>query len=272
MLRGFVPKHKWTSFISSEKIDHSNYLSENWMSIWHSTLLDVIQNHLSIDDFRVIPCDRQIGFLFLLEQEIKILGFNFSDYIPLLGRIVISMMTSSISQIDEESGANINFEDDAPSEDEVEGETNLNEMNSGYGSQVRAMCLKRLSGNFLYSRYLFSLKLEMVDQYQSVVDFSSLLKDIWFSLGDLLSVLPGTISGSVSGNSRAPALLKLINSLVDHNTTIDIIASRQDVVKVLIQCVGAHRAAYSSVKLVMSSLTALLEYKDGSALLPQSEV
>jgi hypothetical protein len=112
----------------------------------------------------------------------------------------------------------------------------------------------------------------MVDQYQSVVDFSSLLKDIWFSLGDLLSVLPGTISGSVSGNSRAPALLKLINSLVDHETTIDIIASRQDVVKVLIQCVGAHRAAYSSVKLVMSSLTALLEYKDGSTLLPQSEV
>jgi hypothetical protein len=111
----------------------------------------------------------------------------------------------------------------------------------------------------------------MVDQYQSAVDFSSLLKDIWFSLGDLLTVLPGTISGSVSGNSRAPALLKLIHSLVDHTTTIDIIASRQDVVKILIQCVGAHRVAYSSVKLVMSTLTTLLEYKDGYTLLPQSE-
>jgi hypothetical protein len=158
MLRGFVPQDKWTSFIGSEKIDHSNYLSENWMSLWHSTLLDVIQNHLSVDDYRGIPCDRQIGFLFLLEQEIKILGFNFSEYIPLLSQIVISMMSSSISlKTDEESGIDETLEgDEVLSEHEGDAEeTNLNEMSSGYGSQVRAMCLKRLSGNLIQSLSLF---------------------------------------------------------------------------------------------------------------------
>jgi hypothetical protein len=112
----------------------------------------------------------------------------------------------------------------------------------------------------------------MVDQYQSVVDFSLLLKDLWFPLRDLLTALPGTISGSASGSSRAPALLKLVHSLIAHGGTIDIIASREELVRVLIKCVGAHRAAYSSVKLVMSSLTILLEYKSGVALFPHSEV
>jgi hypothetical protein len=150
MLRGFVPQDKWMSFIGSEKIDHSNYLSEHWMTLWHSTLLDVIQNHLSVEDYRMIPCDRQIGFLFLLEQEIKILGFNFSDYIPLLSQIVISLMTSSISlQTEEESEIDETFEgDDVVSEHDAEEETSVKEMSSGYRSQVRAMCLKRLSGIF----------------------------------------------------------------------------------------------------------------------------
>jgi hypothetical protein len=112
----------------------------------------------------------------------------------------------------------------------------------------------------------------MVDQYQSVVDFSLLLKDLWFTLSDLLNALPGTISGSASGSSRAPALLKLVHSLIGHAGTIGIIASRDELVRVLIKCVGAHRAAYSSVKLVMSSLANLLEYKGGIALFPHSEV
>lgn len=47
---------------------------------------------------------------------------------------------------------------------------------------------------------------EMVDQYQSVVDFSLLLRDLWSNLGDLLVALPGTISdASMAGNHSLEA-------------------------------------------------------------------
>lgn len=111
-----------------------------------------------------------------------------------------------------------------------------------------------------------------IDQYEAVVDFSYLLKDLWIDLNGLIESLPGTISGSISGGTRAPALLKLVTSLVAHETTINVIASREEIVTVLIRCIGSQRVAFASLKLVMTSLLAILEFRDGIALSPHIEV
>lgn len=112
----------------------------------------------------------------------------------------------------------------------------------------------------------------MVDQYHTVVDFSYLLKDLWIDMNSLIESLPGTISGSITGSTRAPALLKLITSLVVHEPTIEIIASHEVIVKVLIRCIGSYRVAFSSLRLVLTSLLSFLEFKDGVTLLPHLEV
>lgn len=112
----------------------------------------------------------------------------------------------------------------------------------------------------------------MINQYQSVVDFSHTMKQTWATLHSALEALPGSICGSVSSNSRAPALLKLICSTVQYDKTIDIVASRGDIVKTLITCVGAYRASPAVVSLIMTSLAALLDHRNGAAILPHSEV
>lgn len=143
MLRGLVPKEKLMTFIGTEKIDQSNYLNENWMSVWHSTLINVVRYHLSNEDYLEIPSDRQIGFLFLLEQMVKILGFNFTEYIPIFNQVVISLITSCLASPTETTESHSSEED--LSDDEREG-SNKMKMTSAHASQVRAMCLRRLSG------------------------------------------------------------------------------------------------------------------------------
>jgi hypothetical protein len=147
MLRGLVPKEKLMTCILSEKVDHTHYLSENWMTVWYGTTLDVVQNHLSVDDYLKVPSDRQIGFLFLLEQGIKILGFNFSNYIPILNQVVISLMTAclSLTTTDDDNESVEDGPDDALSDHDNEGEI-TSRATSDHGGQVRAMCLRRLSG------------------------------------------------------------------------------------------------------------------------------
>jgi hypothetical protein len=151
MLRGLVPKDKLMASIGSDKVDHTHYLTENWMKIWYSTTLDVVQNHLSTEDYLNIPSDRQIGFLFLLEQGIKILGFNFTVFIPILNGVVISLMTACLSVTASNSTDGGDSQDEEVDEDVVsehgeDDEPTSKVSHSDHGSQVRTMCLRRLSG------------------------------------------------------------------------------------------------------------------------------
>ena len=88
------------------------------------------------------------------------------------------------------------------------------------------------------------------------------------SIAPLLRAIPGSICGSIS--SKAPALLRLIHSLVQYDRTISIIASREEIVRIVIQCVASHRVSQNIVAVVMDIFSTLLNFNDGSVVLNNS--
>lgn len=145
MVRGLVSNHKLLTFIENHQIKQSDYLSENWLFNWHSTLIEILQNHICKDDYLKIPYDRQIGFLFLLEQCIKILGFNLTPNVPILIRVLTSMLSSTLS-----------LPDDTPEQqDSDDGENFVDTTDDktfeqiSHLSQIRTMCFRRLSGMYI---------------------------------------------------------------------------------------------------------------------------
>jgi hypothetical protein len=105
-----------------------------------------------------------------------------------------------------------------------------------------------------------------------VVDFSTVIDSVWLGLYSLLISLPGSISGSAASNSRPPSLLRLINSLAQHETTVAIVAKRESIVKFAIECIAGHRVSFPIVQMVMQIFSSLLDYDNGSVVLAHSEV
>lgn len=281
MIRGIIPKENMMAIAS---LDNDSSNSNSWNIVVENMLLA-----LSPEFMLTVPFERQIGFLHVIGYAIKICGFNFTSYVHILNKLLSSMLVSSQIhaqskkslprlvgnntsdsdniEVDEEDGTGNNDDEILDVDDDVDdddlcdpevhsAQTSTTSLNLSQVARIRTMSLQRLC--------------EIVHQYQEFVDFSSTMEVIWSSLGPLFAAIPGSINGSIT--AKAPALLKLLHSLVQYERTIAIVATREDIVKIVIQCVAANRVSQSIVTMVMEIIAALLTYRDGSVVLNHSQL
>jgi hypothetical protein len=198
MLRGVVPREKMEALAASENIATESERGDKVatlpvqdderikLSAWHASVIDMILTNISATDLRGVMWERQIGFLYLMEQAIKLIGFGMTNYVHIFNhmislllaaahsdthkRALISSATGLDSSDDEEadrdddSVAKASDDEDAVSDDEAEvasdydAEDNMGEEDKS-GSQgdtsaiaavqsarVRVMCVRRLTG------------------------------------------------------------------------------------------------------------------------------
>ena len=102
------------------------------------------------------------------------------------------------------------------------------------------------------------------------MDFISGSDALFLSLSGLLEVLPAAIANS--NNSKPPVLLRILHSMTQYMGTLDLVAKRDNVVKILISCVATSKMSVESVRYLVESLSSLLEYENGQYLLAHSKV
>lgn len=107
----------------------------------------------------------------------------------------------------------------------------------------------------------------MIHQYYAVFDFSASSEAFFAAVRPLIEALPQSISGS----SKAPAMLRIFHALIAHEQTIDVVAGSEDIVRAVIMCVAA-QAEPDVVGMIMESLNALLDHNGGTAILPHAHV
>lgn len=107
----------------------------------------------------------------------------------------------------------------------------------------------------------------MINQYHEVFDFSAIIESLFETVASLVIALPESIAGS----TRPSALLELIHTLTSFPQTTYLIASKSYLVEVIISCV-AYRAVPVTSKMILTILTTLLNYSNGSVVIPHSKV
>ena len=112
--------------------------------------------------------------------------------------------------------------------------------------------------------------IDFLEIFNDKMDFTSDSDALFLSLSGLLEVLPAAIANS--NNSKPPVLLRILHSMTQYTGTLDLVARRENVVKILISCVATSKMSVESVRFVMESLSSLLEYENGQHLLVHSKV
>ena len=381
MLRGVLPQstllQEATNIATKATINSStsaSILNSNLpdkSERWYNKILEIASS-MTVNEIYLVPWERQIGFLHLLEQTVRLIGFGISNEVGVLLKVVLAMLGGSQvgawkGKIDGDKDENgdrdgdedededkkylrkktkmINYdkndenvhemdvEDDVEDQEGDEEEKEEEEVDgvidskrtSGYhrnlnqSSKVRSLSLLRLS--------------EIVHQFHSTFSFPSIRKELLSPLGKLIPALPSAITGS----SKPPGLLRLLNAFVRYDETISvlILAEKKEVlvpieisvtsekskkqnnlskkknntgesvlllenihqtkeidegekekeekeeeemriqtdeiVETLIKCVAA-RAEFEVSRMVMDSLSVLLEREDGRAILPHAEL
>ena len=112
------------------------------------------------------------------------------------------------------------------------------------------------------------MRIDIVSQYHDVVDMVPYFGTIWSTSESLIAALPS----SIVSTSRAPALLKLIHSLSQHDKTYTLVASRVDAVQGVFQCVAMQHVDFSIVRLIMDILHSFLNHDDGKIIKQNAEV
>lgn len=233
-------------------ISENRIVSQSIYSEWY-THVDSIINSTRPESFRAIPWERQIGFLYLLQHIIKVLGYRVQIYVSKLVSMVSYMLQhcqsdfSSIQEIIEDTDDQF---DNKVDDNDIE----VSHLDTKNISRVRTMCIHRLE--------------EFVHQYYDTFDFSDVFPILFDSLSSLIRILPQAISTA----PKAPILLKLISALVNYDTTIHIPADSRIVCESLIRCLSVSRVQPDIVKLVTTSILNLFSINNGQVIAPYAEM
>jgi hypothetical protein len=118
-------------------------------------------NKLSCEHIKDISWERQVGFLHLLDQVIKILGLALAPFIAAIYKIVLQLLNNAQSyRCELENIDIITYNDLVESYDDVkeknlENEEDSNDITSQFKNKnqslrVRSLCLIRVAGVFLF--------------------------------------------------------------------------------------------------------------------------
>ena len=244
MLRGVLPQSTLlkaaaniaTTISSTTSITSLSSLTDRSHK-WYTIVSEIALN-ITKSEIYYVSWERQIGFLHLLEQAVRLIGFGISSEVGVLLKVVLAMLGGSqmgawkgkggksdegqkegeeaaidgqITTVDNDSDSDsddvIDKAMDTDGEEEVEGSEGV----AGYhrdvnqSSKVRSMSLLRLS--------------EMVHQFHSTFPFTSFRSELLIPLGNLIPALPSAITGS----SKPPGLLRLLSAFVRYDETINVV-------------------------------------------------
>lgn len=186
--------------------------------------------YISAERCRPISLERQLGFLYLLQEAIKTFGLEFQIYIPLCCKLLIYILGvvhhSRLSVMNKLSAsAAADGGEDTGAVDEDEGEVDDEHFPSAEKEDEVAACVDSKNNSyetFKLKRLLLQLsKLrsmslvrfsELISQFQDIIGsaMESLTCGIWQYV---IPSLP-TLVSSVSSSSKPPALLKLLQAFV----------------------------------------------------------
>ena len=249
------------------------------LSDWQDRVLDLVSHHLNSSALAAIAWEKQIGFLYLLGEAIKVLGLRLTSYMPMMFRVILAVVENS-QQIRSElvytkSASikdNISEEIDCIEIEESE-ERELEDVDNGTDKdiksfsatvRVRSLCLLRVLGVRTTLVNLIRLKnshfLDVIGTFNDELDFAIYMTPFFSCTSQLLALLPSTVSGSAS---RPPVLLRILHQLTQFEKTVAVVAEREDVVKIIISCVSGNKMAADTIRLVIESLLALLEFQSG---------
>ena len=255
MLRGVLPQSTLLKAATSLAATISPVTSITSLSSlteksnrWY-TIVSEIALTMTKSEIYHVSWERQIGFLHLLEQAVRLIGFGISSEVGVLLKVVLAMlggsqmdawkgkgngngnkieegqkdgeeeeeeatvddkMTSMDNDIDSNDAMDMDMDVDA--EEEVDGSESIVKYHRdiNQSSKVRSMSLLRLS--------------EMVHQFHSTFPFTSLRSELLIPLGNLIPALPSAITGS----SKPPGLLRLLSAFVRYDETINVVILDDD--------------------------------------------
>jgi len=110
MLRGLLPLHHLSKTTSSTKQHHQQQKQSVAVEVevvemlsydsystklqsWYDQIDTFIMTYMSPLNLLSIPWERSVGFLHLLQPMIRILGFTVTDFIPIIYKVVLMMLT-----------------------------------------------------------------------------------------------------------------------------------------------------------------------------------
>jgi hypothetical protein len=293
--------------VTSVSASGSASVSAADLLVWYDAM-DALILSLQPEDIAAVAWERQIGFLHLLEPLVRVLGFSVTNYVPVLVRVVVAMLTHA-QQCRERAAAALGQREGQGKE---EGDEDLEEEDEGEDGDVAVKAvgeqrLRRDSVQALRVRSLCLLRVaEMVDQYHAVFDFAAEADALLRPLHTLVLALPSAIS---SARAHCPAMLRILHSMSQYPATLLVLApptapasaegavtltplsgkkkskapapaltlalgtvDRTEIVRTVIKCIASPGAHADVMRYVVDILHALLDLREGEALYPHSEV
>ena len=267
MVRGVVPLEK---MVTIDSVDNE--------SLWIERVEDFINNDFHHSMLNSVSWDRMSGFLHLIEHAIRIFGLKISIHVNRLFKIILELLQFS-HEIREKSiingELNLSGNDEDIVHDIVEDEDGDQKFSDQSSTRVRSLCLLRISGLIITILYIYiyihiyhNNTIDMINQFYATFDFEKEINPFFASMKSLIELVPQSLSGS----SKSPAILKIFHSLCQHENTVNVVASRSEIVQIIILCEGSQNVELAIVKQVMEILNSLLDLDSGSCLLSHSDV
>jgi Down-regulated in metastasis len=235
MLRGVLPQAALLSAATAlSKSSESDTTRPAHMSLtdrsdlWYSAVTRIAES-MTVHEIGEVAWERQIGFLHLLEQTVRLVGFGVTEQVGVLLKVVLAMLsgsqtgawtarnsikdaahTNADDEVNREADGN-EVEDDEMDvegggvEPAAEGNVAVHHRDANQASKVRSLSLLRLS--------------EMVHQFHGTYSFVPLRKELLSPLGGLIAALPGAVTGS----SKPPGLLRLLSAFVRYDETVGVV-------------------------------------------------
>jgi len=155
MLRGLLPLHRLSTptLTTIELTSYDSYSIK--LQSWYDQIDTLILLTMSSIDLVGIPWERSIGFLHLLQPMIRILGFTVTDFIPIIYKVVLVMLTyaqhcrDKVKDLQEKEDVVADVDNDDDNDDDRKDDddrTNIYHRDAGQALRLRSLSLLRIAG------------------------------------------------------------------------------------------------------------------------------
>lgn len=288
MIRGILPvEHINTSDVAATVQFKHNVSDMHTVSAeLHNGFQTNLQSFMAIDSSSLsrVYWDKLIGFLYLLEPTLSVLGLSLTQHARLLYRVLEQMLVYAHSfksfqtsqsveegDADREEGNNENDEEqdevdeakdevDDEAEDQAvgshsrEAKKQTEIANDGkFSANVRTMCLQRMTGMMVF--------------LHSTFDFAKHCGTFFDTILPLVKALP---SAMISAR-RPPALLLLLDHTSRYESCMPLLVRDCATLSSIITCVSVAGVNINVSRMVVEILSRVLETSEGRWLRPHAE-
>lgn len=209
MVRPFLPKSVDMGVTS---ISYENRSSHSRNMIHQVLLLT------TVEEISGVPSQRLEGFLNLLQEVIKKLGFGVVKFIPVFVKLILCILEHLESF---RKMATTESEISQKEEDEEFGEETQQESGSNRVGKIRSLCFLRLS--------------DILSQFADATDIPWPANELWRILKPAMESLPNSI---ISANNP-PSLLVLLETMSSHPNLITLLAKDEISVVTVLNCISS---------------------------------